>query len=92
MPVIAYRIAVSLDDTPRCWPRLYEPPPEREWPWRLCARCGRGTVRRDLYGVPHCHGPLPEEPRGWVLTQPEPVEYVKDATGIGKPPAGGTGG
>lgn len=73
---------MSLDDTPRCRPRLYEPawtPGNGVPTFALCALCGRGTVRRDLHGVPCCHGPEPAEPRGWVLTRPGLVTYVEDA-------------
>ena len=40
--------------------------------------CGRITGRHDAQGMPHCHGPLPPEPLGWVLTRPGDVHYVTD--------------
>jgi len=64
----------------RCYPRLYEPPYEPGmvlWP-KLCLECGRVTGRHDVQGMPHCHGPLPAEPLGWVLTRPGDVWYVTD--------------
>ena len=65
---------------PRCSPRLYEPPYERGMahPPLLCLECGRITGRHDEQGMPHCHGPLPAEPPGWVLTRPGDVCYVTD--------------
>jgi len=44
----------------------------------LCLECGRVTGRHDAQGMPHCHGPLPAEPLGWVLTRPGEVRYVTD--------------
>ena len=68
---------------PRCYPRLYEPPYERGMahPPRLCCECGRVTGRHDAQGMPHCHGPLPPEPQGWVLTRPGEVSYAVDVAG-----------
>ena len=68
---------------PRCSPTLYEPPHERGMahPPKLCLECGRVTGRRDAQGMPHCHGPLPAEPLGWVLTRGgDDVRYVIDVT------------
>ena len=64
----------------RCYPRLFEPPYERgvRHPPLLCLECGRVTGRHDAQGMPHCHGPLPAEPPGWVATRPGEVRYVTD--------------
>jgi len=65
---------------PRCSPRLYEPEYVRgmvPWPM-LCLECGRVTGRHDAQGMPHCHGPLPAEPPGWVATRDGDVRYVTD--------------
>ena len=44
----------------------------------LCLECGRVTGRHDAQGMPHCHGPLPTEPPGWVATRDGDVRYVTD--------------
>lgn len=64
----------------RCSPRLYEPAWAlgRTHTPKLCLECGRVTGRHDAQGMPHCHGPLPAEPLGWVLTRPGEVRYVTD--------------